>query len=424
MASLPGVRFDITGASGTQGLLSPKGSWKAYVFPRGGHAEQSSSGAVINFDSASVSGRFAVGDWIQVGLDVSTLRKVKLVGTPSAEDITVLGDNVTVAENQRIYIIGQTQPTVTGGSATYTTPESVIRKRDDDAADVYANSMVTSNSDGLIQFFGNVGTYDVIIQDGNQSNQGSIIDLPLGAVEGVSTEQASVFGATVTMNAALGVTGWATFGSTVTMNAQLGVTGHATFGSTITGHANFGVTGTALIGATATVNGALGVTGTATLAGAADVTGWATFGASVTITGAVGVTGTVRAPADITAGRILQTEGVSMTIGAGVIGVSLNADWGDAATVTLDPDSTDVRGGVQVGCAGAGIAVDPVVFVFYTGGAYTNTPFPQLTKALGPIAPTAGAWVLSLRAANVFGAQFQETPVSGNNYKFIYHIIG
>lgn len=210
MASLPGFRFDITGASGSQGLLGPKSSWRAYILPRGGYASQDSTGTVITFDTASVASRFTANDWIQAGLSTANIRQVSAVGGNS---ISVSGSNVTVTENDRIFLIGTTQPTVSGGSATYTTPNTLIYQRDDDSADLYSNSMITSSSTGLIQGFAGVNFYDVIIQDSNQANQGSVIDLGVGAVEGVSTSTASTFGVTVTVNANMGVTGTLTVDS-------------------------------------------------------------------------------------------------------------------------------------------------------------------------------------------------------------------
>jgi len=127
----------------------------------------------------------------------------------------VSGANLTVSENDRVFLIGTTQPTVSGGSATYTTPNTIIRERDDDAAGIISNSMVTSNSDGLVQFFSEPALYDCIIQDSNQGNQGFIADLPVGAVEGVSTTFASVFGATATFN------GETVFGATATFNSDV-----------------------------------------------------------------------------------------------------------------------------------------------------------------------------------------------------------
>src|SRR3990167_3315842 len=183
MASLPGFRFDITGASGSQGLLGPKNGWRAYVLPRGGYASQDSTGTLITFDSAEVASRFAALNWIQAGLLTANIRQVGSVGGNS---INVYGAALTVSENTRIFVFGNTEPTVSGGSATYTTPNTIIRQRDDDAADVYTNSMITSNSDGLIQGFAVTNLYDVLIQDGNQTNQGSLIDLPVGVPEGIS----------------------------------------------------------------------------------------------------------------------------------------------------------------------------------------------------------------------------------------------
>lgn len=195
MASIPGVRFDITGASGSQGLLSPKSSWRAYFLPRGGNASQDSAGTLITFDSADVASRFTVNDWVQAGSLPANIRQVSVV---DGNSMSVSGAAVTVSENDRVFLIGLTQPTVTGGSATYTTPNTVIRERDDDAAGVFANSMITSDSNGLIQGFGAASLYDVIIQDGNQSHQGSIVDLEFGMVQGVSVVDPAIFGSTVT----------------------------------------------------------------------------------------------------------------------------------------------------------------------------------------------------------------------------------
>lgn len=239
MASIPGFRFDITGASGSQGLLSPKGSWRAYILPRGGYASAASTGTLITFDTAAVASRFAASNWIQAGLLTANIRQVSAVGGNS---LSVSGAALTVAENDRIYLIGNTQPTVTGGSATYTTPATLIYQRDDDTSDLYTNSMITSNSDGLIQGFAETNYYDAIVQDGNQAIQGSIIDLEVGAVEGLSLSGDATIGGSLTVHGAIGVTGWATFGATVTISGALGVTGTATF----SGAATFGTTLTAV----------------------------------------------------------------------------------------------------------------------------------------------------------------------------------
>jgi hypothetical protein len=243
--------------------------------PRGGYAKQDGTSSPIVLDSANVASRFAANDWVQVGLSTDNIRKVSSVGGNS---IAYAGDNVTVSENDRVFLVGATQPTVTGGSATYTVPATTVRERDDDAADAYTNSMITSDSNGMVQGFAEPNYYDCIIQDGDQANQASVIDLPLGAVGGISTGNAAVFGATVTINGALGVTGWAFFGASVTMHAALGVTGTVAIGSTTTLHAALGVTGHALFGVTATVNGALGVTGLVTTGDSA------TIGGALTVT--------------------------------------------------------------------------------------------------------------------------------------------
>ena len=174
MAAIPGTQFNLTGSSGTAAALVAKSGWRCYILPRGAFASADSTGTLITFDSAGVAGRFAANDWIQVGLSTDNLRRVNAVGGNS---LSVQGAAVTVSENNRIFLIGNTQPTVTGGSATYTIPRTTIRQRGDDGADLYTNSMVTSDSDGLIRFYSDPAVYDCIIQDGNQGNQGYIADL-------------------------------------------------------------------------------------------------------------------------------------------------------------------------------------------------------------------------------------------------------
>jgi len=248
VASIPGFRFDITGASGSQNLLSPKAGWRCFILPRGGYASADSTGTLITFDSASVASRFAVNDWIQAGTLVTNIRQVGSVGGNS---INVSGAALTVSENQRILLIGSTEPTVTGGSATYT-PRTTVRQRDDDAADVYTNSMITTNSDGLAQGFCGTALYDLLIQDGNQANQGSLIDMPVGVPEGISVSDWAFFGSTVTIHGALGVTGTATFGGQIIGTAGISVSAGASFSG------NLSVTGDLLISGGLAVASALG----------------------------------------------------------------------------------------------------------------------------------------------------------------------
>ena len=359
MAAIPGIRFDITGASGSQGLLTPKSGWRCYVLPRGGYASQDSTGTLLTFDSAAIAGRFAALDWIQAGLSAANIRQVAAVGGNS---LSVSGAALTVAENDRIFIIGSTEPTISGGSVTYSTPATTVRQRDDDGSDLYTNSMITTNADGLVQFFSTPAVYDCVIQDGNRALQGSLIDVPVGVAEGLSTSQASVFGATVTINAALGITGWATFGQTVTMNAALGVTGWATFGATVTMNANAGITGTLAVGGrasfgnSASIDGALGITGTLTL-GANGVIG----GLSVT-TGIFGVSNQPRA-------WLVNSANQSVSSGS-----TLRLTW--------NTEHFDV-GGLHSGSSSTVVVVDPgfylligqVEWAALVGATGSNTPY-------------------------------------------------
>ena len=364
MASIPGVQFSITGATGSQAALSAKSGYFCYVFPRGAWASQDSTGTLITFDSADIASRFAADDWIQVGLATGNLRKVNAVGGNS---LSVQGAAVTVTEDNRVFLIGSTQPSTSGGSATYTIPATIIRHRDDDTSDRYTNSMLTSDSDGLIRFYATQGIYDTLIQDGNQGNQGYIADLPVGTVEGVSTVLWAVFGATVTINAALGVTGTIT-ANTVTVNRALGVTGWATFGQTVTMNAALGVTGWATFGASVTLSGPLGVTGTATFGatitghGAFGITGVATFGSTASFSGvATGVS-------DFIARRFRVERSTEMTSARW----GLRPGWGSTAAVTVSNGSTDQAGQVSIVSNGATFSQDPAVGVTFIDGGWVG----------------------------------------------------
>ena len=343
----------------------------------------------------------------------------------------------------RVFLIGSTQPSTSGGSATYTIPATIIRHRDDDASDRYTNSMVTSDSDGLIRFHATQGIYDTLIQDGNQGNQGYIADLPVGTVEGVSTVLWAVFGATVTMNAALGVTGTIT-ANTVTVNQALGVTGWATFGSTVTMNSTLGVTGAATLsgwvtcGSSVTMSGALGVTGSATLSGwatfgqtatfngAAGFTGWTTFGASVTMAGAVGITGTLTVGVtstfvDIRLRRIRGNQGTALVIGDFIVGVS----WGSTATVSVGSGSRDIHGSATVTAGGSGIGANPTLILGFKDGAFV-TQFPHaVVSRIESSAPTTGFWISE---SNATGSSMTFTfiglPVAGSNYGLNWIVIG
>lgn len=238
MATIPGFRLDITGASGSQGLLSPRDGWKAYVFPRGGNAAQDSTGTLITFDSSDIASRFSVNNWIQVGTDTAKIVKVTAVGGNSMS----VNSAVVVSENDRVFLIGNTQPSVSGGSATYITPNTLVRQRGDDTADLYSNSMITTNVNGLIQGYASPAVYDVMVQDGNQSNQGYVQDLMVGLVEGISVSDPAFFGSTVTF-----------YGNIVGISSS----GAAIFGATVTFLSGVSMNTTLVVGQTLTLNGVL-----------------------------------------------------------------------------------------------------------------------------------------------------------------------
>ena len=405
MASIPGAQFSITGTTGSAGSLTPKSGWFAYVFPRGAWADQDSTGTLITFGSSAQASRFAANDWIQVGTAVANIRQVLAVGGNS---LSVSGAAVTVTEDNRVFLIGQTQPTTNGGSTTYTIPATVVRHRDDDASDRYTNSLITSSADGLIQFYATLGIYDVLIQDGNRSPQGYIADLALGVAEGLSTSLVSVFGATVTVNAAFGVTGWATFGQTATFNAAIGVTGTAVFGATLTANAAIGVTGWATFGSTVTMNAALGVTGTGV------------FGATLTTSG---ITNTldISTTRDIYFRRPIAIRGTTLVAGD----FALSAGWGTSAVVTIGSDGIayDTRGSVAVFCNGTGITDNPTITLTFNNGTYGGTRPRVIGVRTNSIAPSTAFWI-SNQTVTTGLFDFIGLPVAGSTYGLAWIAVG
>jgi hypothetical protein len=398
MATIPGIRFDITGASGSQGLLTPKSGWRCYVLPRGGFVSQDSTGTLLTFDSAAIAGRFAALNWIQAGLSAANIRQVSAVGGNS---LSVSGAALTVSENDRIFLIGSTEPTISGGSVTYSTPATTVRQRDDDASDLYVNSMITTNADGLVQFFSTPAVYDCVIQDGNRALQGSLIDVSVGLAEGISTSQASTFGATVTINAALGVTGFFT-GDTVTVNRALGVTGWATFGATVTMNANAGVTGTFAVGATSTFSGTM------------TVTGRVAFGNSVSIDGALGITGALTLGASGVLGGLSVTTGIFGVSNQPRVLLTNNGNQsttGDGTLLRLVWDTEDFDvGSLHSGSSSAINITDPGLYLFIgqvqwativgatgTTAVYSTTIRKNNSGTIGVVRGIAGAtnYVLS-----------------------------
>ena len=144
MASLNGFVNSITGTTGTLNALEPKSGWYVYVMPRGMHASAASTGTIVTVDSASAASRVSANQWVQVGIDTSKIVQVTAVGGNSF----AISPAATVALNDRILVIGNTQPTVTGGSASYQ-PHTTIYPRDDDASTPTANSVVSTSSDEI-----------------------------------------------------------------------------------------------------------------------------------------------------------------------------------------------------------------------------------------------------------------------------------
>lgn len=175
MASLNGFVNTVSGTTGTANTVEPKSGWFVYVMPRGMHASAASTGTLITVDSANAASRVSANQWVQVGIDTSKIVQVSAVGGNSFS----VNSSVTVVQNDRILVIGNTQPTVTGGSASYQ-PHTTIYPRDDDGSTPTANSVVTTSSDGLYQFWKSDGLNDLLFQDNNRANVGILADVQIG----------------------------------------------------------------------------------------------------------------------------------------------------------------------------------------------------------------------------------------------------
>lgn len=206
MASLDGYKQYITGATGSQGALAPQASWRAFVLPRGAHASQASSGTLITFDSSDAASRFPTNYFIQAGLNTSNIRQITAAGGNSI----AVNTSLSVGAGDRIFLIGTTEPVVSGNSTTYQ-PHTTIYSRDDSASTPVTNSMLTSDANGGFEFFAAPNFFDLIIQDSNRTNQTFIADVGIGAFTGITTSGISVsdvavIGGTLTVGGELRLT--------------------------------------------------------------------------------------------------------------------------------------------------------------------------------------------------------------------------
>ena len=183
MGQLLGYGANISGTSGSYGFLEPKGSYRVYVLPQGSHATASSTGTVITLGSTEAASRLTNGHWVQVGTDPANVRRVSAV-VPNVQGNTVtVTAAVTVAANDRVYLIGATQPTVSGSSVTYQPNTTIYVVDESEGATPVANSLLTTDSNGAFQFWPSAsGLYDAIIQDSRVTNVGSLVDIEIGVV--------------------------------------------------------------------------------------------------------------------------------------------------------------------------------------------------------------------------------------------------
>ena len=180
MGSINGFASSITGTTGSTNALEPKVGWRIYITPRGIHASANGSASPIVADSTAAAARIAVNDWFQVGTDVAKIRQCSAVAGTS---FAYSGTAISVTAGDRIVVIGTTQPSVTGSSATYT-PNTLVYSRDDDASTAVTNSMVTSDANGGYQFWASDNQYDLIVQDNTQACRDIVEDVIIGRAAG------------------------------------------------------------------------------------------------------------------------------------------------------------------------------------------------------------------------------------------------
>ena len=180
MASINGFASSVTGTTGSYNALEPKSGWRLFVCPRGIHVSSAGSASPIVADTAEAASRIAANQWFQIGTDVSSIRQCSAV---EGNSFAYSGSALTVTAGNRVVVIGNTQPTVSGLSATYQ-PHTTIYSRDDDAATPVTNSMVTSDASGGYQFWALDNQYDVVVQDNNQACQDVMEDVIIGRPAG------------------------------------------------------------------------------------------------------------------------------------------------------------------------------------------------------------------------------------------------
>ena len=180
MAELNGFASSIAGSTGNYNALEAKSGYRLFVCPQGIHVSTSGSASPIAADSTAAAARIAANQWFQVGTDVSKVRQCSAVGGNS---FAYSGSALSVTAGDRIVVIGNTQPTVSGLSATYQ-PHTTIYSRDDDASTPVTNSMLTSDSNGGWQFWAADNRYDVVVQDNNQACLDIMEDVEIGGPYG------------------------------------------------------------------------------------------------------------------------------------------------------------------------------------------------------------------------------------------------
>lgn len=170
----------------------------------------------------------------------------------------------------------------------------------------------------------------------------------------------------------------------------------------------------ALFDGTQTVK-SLHIDGTGQQASAAGSGNLAVFG-NATIGGDVGAAGDVAAAGTIK-GKRIKVGGTAITSGDFALGTG----WGNTATLTVNPGSTDTAGSLYVTCGGTGIAANPRIIMTFKDGTFPANGCVQLVQLYdNDESANAGPLYHVLIKPSLTAPQWfmLGTPITGKNYFF------
>lgn len=182
MARLNGF-FGVT-LDTVNGYLQAKAGYLVYVLRQGGNVASASAGVTLTL-RAGDGARFANNDYIQLGADFSTVRRITAGG---GTDSLTLSSAVSAIEGQRVLNCGTVAPVLVGSVQTYdphssanAVSKSTVYTEDTDAAVQVTASKIVSSASGQFFFFGADDQYDLLVQTSAGVNTYVIAGIALGS---------------------------------------------------------------------------------------------------------------------------------------------------------------------------------------------------------------------------------------------------